>query len=69
MIYQLSWSVYRLDRYQELYLDYVNNFLTVSRFAEYYGMTEEHAEEIIYVGRKINNKEAIKHGYNFKVSY
>lgn len=31
----------------ELYLDWVNNFLTVSFFAEYYGMDEDQARWII----------------------
>lgn len=38
----------------ELYLDYVNNFLTVSSFAEYYDMTEEAALSIIETGRAWN---------------
>ena len=32
---------------QALYLDWVNNFLTVSKFADYYGITEAHAIAII----------------------
>ena len=32
---------------RQLYLEYVNNFLTVSSFAEHYGLTEEEANEII----------------------
>ena len=50
-----GWNVYESSRWPELYLDYVNNFLTVERFAEYYGMTQEHAEEIIFTGRKTDN--------------
>lgn len=38
-----------------MHADWINNFLTVERFAEYYGMTQEHAEEIIFVGRKTDN--------------
>ena len=43
---------------QELYLDWVNNFLTVERFAEYYSMTVEAAEELISEQRKINHNIA-----------
>lgn len=32
---------------RELYLDYFNNFLTVERFAEYYGMTVADAKDLI----------------------
>lgn len=32
---------------KELYLDYTNNFLTVQRFAEYHGISEELAQMII----------------------
>ena len=28
---------------ETLYLDYINNFLTVERFAEYYGISEDFA--------------------------
>ena len=36
---------------QELYLDWVNNFLTVAYFAEYYGLTEAEANAVINDGR------------------
>jgi tRNA 2-selenouridine synthase SelU len=35
-----------------MYLDYVNDFLTVNRFAEFYSMTRETACRIIEEGRK-----------------
>lgn len=31
----------------EMYIDYVNNFLTVACFAEYWGMTVEEATTLI----------------------
>ena len=34
----------------EMYLDWLNNYLTVARFAEDYGTTEEDARNIIYRG-------------------
>jgi ribosomal protein L20 len=37
---------------KEMYLDYVNNFLSVSRFAEYYNISEKQANSIIESGRK-----------------
>ncbi len=33
------------DKY--MYLDWVNNFLTVARFAEYYEMSEKQAHDLI----------------------
>lgn len=44
------------DSIQELknnamYLDWVNNFLTVARFAEYYGLTEAQAIKLIETER------------------
>ncbi len=37
------------------YLDYVNNFLTVSKFAEHHEITEAEASIIIDAGRELNN--------------
>lgn len=41
---------------EKMYLDYVNNFGTVDRFAEYYGISAEEAYSIIERGRNKNNK-------------
>lgn len=46
----------------KMYLDYVNNFLTVARFAEYYGITETEANEVIRIGRY--NNELIAKNYS-----
>jgi hypothetical protein len=37
---------------KKMYLDYKNNFLSVSRFAEYYNISERQANSIIESGRK-----------------
>lgn len=37
---------------EEMYLDWVNNFLTIDVFAEHYGLTLNDASIIIYEGRK-----------------
>jgi len=55
MKYQEMWKVYPSTKWPELYLDWFNNFLTVEKFAEYYGMTEEHAQEIVTVGIATDN--------------
>lgn len=36
---------------EEMYLDYFNNFLSVSKFAEYYNISEEEANKIIDIFR------------------
>lgn len=41
------------QKIEDLYIDWVNNFLTVPRFAEYYGLTEEQAHRVISTGRLI----------------
>ena len=42
---------------EKLYLDYVNNFLTVDAFAEHYWFDIEKSREIIEEWRKINNSK------------
>jgi hypothetical protein len=37
----------------EVYLDWVNNFLSVEGFAEYYGLTEDQARTLIDLSRAI----------------
>lgn len=39
-----------------LYLIYVNNFLTIRRFAEYYGIRLDKAYRIVRLGSKLNNR-------------
>ena len=34
------------EKAEEMYLDYVNNFLTLSKFAEYYGISYVTAQRI-----------------------
>lgn len=38
---------------EEKYLDYVNNFLTLDAFAEYYNLSLDKAYKIIEEGREI----------------
>ena len=41
------------DLTEKMYLDYVNNFLTVESFSEYYNISEEFAVALIKEGKKI----------------
>ena len=38
-----------------MYLRYVNDFISTSAFAEYYGITKDKAFRIIGLGRRLNN--------------
>ena len=40
------------DALQAIYLDWWNNFLTVERFAEWYGLSVDAASELIEQGRR-----------------
>lgn len=42
----------------EFYLDYVNNFLTVERMAEYYEMETPHVQRLIEMGNIYNEQLA-----------
>ena len=44
----------------EMYLDWVNNFLTIECFAEYYEIEEDTARAIINEGREIHNNNTNK---------
>ena len=46
------------EQLQAIYLDWWNNFLTVRRFAEYYGINEDDATKLIDVCRNIHNQIA-----------
>ena len=45
------------DRIILMYLDYWNNFLTVDKFAEYYGIDRKKAINIIDRGRELFNSK------------
>ena len=40
----------------EMYLDYLNNFLTLKGFAAYYDLTATDALQIITTGRRLNGR-------------
>lgn len=40
------------------YLDYVNNFLTLARFAEYYELSISEAERVLIDGKRDHEIEA-----------
>ena len=44
-------------KYKRMYLDWVNNFLTIGTFAKHYGISEKKAVKIILIGRFLFNKK------------
>jgi len=52
----------------ELYLSWVNDFLTVKAFAEHYGMSEQEATELIERERAKQNKIGAQQPESFEVS-
>lgn len=44
------------ENIERLFLEWFNNFLTVSYFAEYHGFTIEKSERIINIGRRLNHR-------------
>lgn len=43
-------------RLRELYLEYVNDHLTVSHIAEYYGLDPVDMDQLIHIGRKLHQE-------------
>lgn len=44
--------------YINMYLDYVNNFLTMEAFCEYYDMDMVEARRVIRIGKEMNEVAA-----------
>ena len=44
------------EKIERLYLSYFNDFLTVAKFAECYGLSERKANDVIIAGRKLNHR-------------
>ena len=43
----------------DIYLDYLNNFLSYDGFAEYYGLSLEFAMELLNNGRNYHNERTL----------
>ena len=44
------------DIFKRMYLDWINNFLTIKRFSEYYGISEKLSQEIIKKGKEYHEQ-------------
>ena len=47
---------YLRDYLADLYLDWINNFLTIERFAEYYGLDEDDARDLLVLSKKCHEQ-------------
>jgi hypothetical protein len=45
-------TIYLRDYLADLYLDWVNNFLSIERFAEYYGLDDDDAKALLEIAKK-----------------
>jgi hypothetical protein len=45
-----------LKKLELFYLDFFNNYLSVKKFSEFYGISEDKAVTLIDMGRVINHK-------------
>jgi hypothetical protein len=48
--------IYLRDTLADLYLDWVNNFLTIAIFSEYYGLDEEDSRELLKLAKKCHEQ-------------
>lgn len=44
------------EELREVYLDWVNNFVTIPAFADFYGLSEEESKKVIDLGKKIHER-------------
>jgi hypothetical protein len=49
-------TIYLRDNLADLYLDWVNNFLTIEKFSEYYGLDEEDAKQLLVLAKKCHEQ-------------
>lgn len=49
-----------MEKLIDMYLKYVNDFITVERFAEWYGLEMEDANTVIDLGRKYHEMKTTR---------
>jgi hypothetical protein len=49
-------TIYLRDYLADLYLDWVNNFLSIERFAEYYGLDDDDAKALLEIAKKSHDQ-------------
>jgi hypothetical protein len=48
--------IYLRDTLADLYLDWINNFLTIEKFSEYYGLNENDAIDLLKLAKKCHEQ-------------
>ena len=48
--------IYLRDTLADLYLDWVNNFLTIEKFSEYYGLDDDDAKQLLVLAKKCHEQ-------------
>jgi len=56
LYYQLIKILFMKKKLISIYLEYLNDFLTVSRMAEYYGLSVEDMSTLIEMGKKYSKE-------------
>ena len=44
------------EQLETVYLDWVNNFVSLDGYAEYYGLYKDEAETLIYLARSVTER-------------
>ena len=57
--FQIALQCGHKEALQRYYLDWVNNFISVERFSEYYASSEGDANKIIEQGREIHESQFV----------
>lgn len=52
-------SILTDNQKEQLYLDYLNNYITFERYAEYHKISEELALDIIGQGKEVNLRKGV----------
>ena len=56
-IHNINGTLFSMNELTEMYLDWFNNFLTVSVFASYYQLSEDTASIVIKEGREMHERK------------
>jgi hypothetical protein len=48
------------NKLETAYIEWFNDFLTIGGYADYYHISDERAERIISLGRKLNHRRGAK---------
>jgi hypothetical protein len=44
------------EKLRSMYLNWANNFLSYPKFADHYGISEEKAKRVVYIGRLLHEQ-------------